>query len=492
MFSRGGNGVDAVIAANAALAVTGAHLCGLGGDLFALVHTGDEVVALNASGWAGARSDPAAMRAEGLGAMPLRHDQRSVTVPGCVDGWLALHERFGSLPLADILAPAIDLATEGFPASPLLVAALERVDERGREHLHELVSQARQPGARVRRPGVARTLAAIAREGRGGFYLGEFGEGLVEMGRDLYDEGDLATPIARWETPLRAEAFGVELHTVGPNSQGYLALGGALLADAWSVPAADDPAGVHLLVEAARLAGFDRPRVLHDRADGDALIAAVRARVDRFDPDRTLALSVPTGPGDTTYLCTAEREGLSVSLIQSNASGFGSWLVEARTGINLHNRGLGFSLVAGHEAELAPGRRPPHTLSPMIATREGALAAVMGTMGGDAQPQILLQLVTRLFAQGQSPAEAIAAPRWTLSGPSTGFDTWDDVTNQTLDLEGHAPATWDGPLNARGHRTRRLAAWDANFGHAQVILIEPDGLAGAADPRARVGAVVGW
>ena len=138
--------------------------------------------------------------------------------------------------------------------------------------------------------------------------------------------------------------------------------------------------------------------------------------------------------GDTTYVCTAgtgpDGTRMAVSLIQSNASGFGCWLVEPTTGINLHNRGIGFNLVPGHPAEFGPGRRPPHTLSPALATRDGRLAAVFGTMGGDAQPQILLQIATRLFHHGQSPTAAVDAARWILHGPDTGFDTW------TLNLEG--------------------------------------------------------
>jgi gamma-glutamyltranspeptidase/glutathione hydrolase len=308
----------------------------------------------------------------------------------------------------------------------------------------------------------------------------------------VFDREDLAPSQADWVTPLSAEMFGVEVHTIGPNSQGYLTLGAGILADGLELP--DDPDDArwpHLLIEAAKLAGFDRPSALHEHAAGDDLVERIRARAGRLDHERASNYSVPSTAGDTTYLCTAEMGGMAVSLIQSNASGFGSWLVEPATGINLHNRGLGFSLVAGHPAELAAGRRPPHTLSPALATRGDELAAVFGTMGGDAQPQILLQLAVRLFRHGCSPAAAINAPRWALSGPETGFDTWDDMTRQVVDLEGHAPAGWESGLTDRGHRTRRLAAFDSAFGHAHAIVPTPDGLGGAADPRARIGAVIG-
>ena len=226
MFERDGNAVDAAIATNAAIAVTGPHLCGMGGDLFALVHTPDGVVALNASGRSGSGTEAAQLRAEGHTTMPFHHDIRTVTVPGCVDGWLALHARFGSLPLAEILAPAIDLAERGFAASPLLAGSVMRLDPGGAGNLHELASQARRIGAVVKRPGVARALRAIVEHGRDGYYGGEFGAGLIELGAGHFTSDDLASSQADWCEPLTDRMFGLEVHTIGPNSQGYLTLGG--------------------------------------------------------------------------------------------------------------------------------------------------------------------------------------------------------------------------------------------------------------------------
>ena len=489
----GGNAVDAAIAANAAIAVTAPHLCGLGGDLFALVHREGEVFALNSTGRAGSGADADGLRAEGHTEMPFRHDIRSVTVPGCVDGWTALHERFGTVALSVLLQPAIDLATDGFPASPLLVGAAARADEGATDNLAHLINQLARPGARVHRPGVARALAAVAEGGRAAFYQGEFGNGLKTLGAGLYSDDDFALSISQWVTPLKVNTFGVDLWTIPPNSQGYLTLGAAELAGRLDLPL--DPNDVrfaHLLIEAATAAGFDRPDVLSDTADGDALLQAIAERFGLIDTERASNRWAPGRDGDTTYLCTIDGKGMGVSLIQSNAAGFGSGLAEPSTGINLHNRGVGFNLRSGHPAEFQPGHRPPHTLCPAMATADGALRAVFGTMGGDAQPQVLLQIVARLFHYGQSPAAAVYAPRWALQGPDTGFDTWTSGESPTVTVEGHAPDDWMSGLAARGHRVAARPAYDSGFGHAHAIVIDHDGFrAGAADPRSMVGTAAG-
>jgi gamma-glutamyltranspeptidase/glutathione hydrolase len=505
MFSKGGNAVDAAIAANAAIAVTAPHLCGMGGDLFAIVHVDDvndpsqpgQTVALNASGHAGSGANPNGLRTEGLDKMPFKNDIRSVTIPGCIDGWMALHDRFGSLPLDVILAPARHLAADGFPASPLLVHSLRVLDMPSRENLAELASQATTTGARVRRPGAALVLTGLAIGGRESFYLGAFGEGLQKLGGEQFSDLDLCLAQADWVTPLTASAFGVDLHTIAPNSQGYLILAAARLAERLDLPDdPDDERWAHLLIEAASAAGFDRPDVLHEDADGATLLDVIDNRLDLIGLESASQRSAPAAVGDTTYLCTsgtgADGKRMGVSLIQSNASGFGSHLVEPNTGINLHNRAMGFNLIPGHPAELGPGRRPPHTLSPALATRSGRLAAVFGTMGGDAQPQILLQIATRLFHHNQSPAVAINAGRWALRGIDTGFDTWTAGTPPKVRLEGHSPANWGDALAARGHEVETAPPWGSEFGHAHAIIVENNRMyAGASDPRCHIGSTAG-
>jgi len=501
-MGRGGNAVDAAVATNAVLAVTTPHLCGMGGDLFALVHGAvGPPAALDSSGRAGSGADPERLRAEGRTAMPQHLDVRTVTVPGCVDGWVALHDRFGRLPMPDVLAPAIGYAEDGFPASPLLAASAARLVEQGNPApaLQALATQARLPGDLVRRPGAAGALRAIAAGGRDAFYCGPFGEGLVALGAGEYTDADLATPLATWVEPLDVEAWGHRLWTMPPASQGYLTLAAAWIADGLALPEdPDDPQWAHLLVEAAIAAGHDRLDVLAEGVDGRALLAPERLSPRRaaIDPGRASGWTAPAGAGDTTYLCAVDGDGMGVSLIQSNASGFGSGLFEPNTGINLHNRGLGFSTVAGPPAEYGPGRRPPHTLSPaLVTTPDGRLAAVLGTQGGDGQPQILLQVLARLLHGGQSPADAIGRPRWVLEGEGRGFDTWSSPS-RSVAVEANAPGAWIEGLAARGHRVTTSAPFGHQFGHANVITVADPAsgrvrLAGAADPRGRISAAVG-
>jgi gamma-glutamyltranspeptidase/glutathione hydrolase len=492
ILAAGGNAVDAVIATNAAMAIVAPHQCGMGGDLFALVHHDGATSAVNASGRAGSGADPDRLRAAGHTEMPFRHGVDAVTVPGCVDGWMALHARFATLPLAQLLAPAIALAEGGFEVSPLLDVAYGGLDGQGHEALTMLAPLG--PGAdRLTRRGAGRALRSIAARGRDGFYGAEFGEGLLALGAGLFSSADLERSQADWVTPLSTTAFGLDLHTIPPNSQGYLALAGLMLAEQVGLPDdPDDPEWAHVLIECATAAGHDRVDALHDGADGGAVLAAACARRDLVDRSRASNRWAPGRDGDTTYMCVVDSAGMGVSLIQSNAAGFGSWLAEPHTGINLHNRGIGFNLIAGHPAEYRPGRRPPHTLSPLLASRGGRLVSVLGTMGGDAQPQILMQLAARLFHHDQPVPAAMAAGRWALTGPVTGFDTWTSGVAPTVEIEGQAPAAWASDLAARGHRVQPVGSYASKFGHAHAIVVDESGTAtGAADPRTVVGACLG-
>ena len=490
LLRSGGNAVDAAVATSAVLAVTTQHMCGMGGDLFALIHQpGDTAPAtLNASGRAGSGADPDRLRADGHTTMPPSGDIRAVPVPGCVDGWLALHGRFGRRPLADVLEPARTYAADGFPASPILAAvgSFAAALPGGSDF-----ASATHPGATVRRPGVARSLEAIVSDGRAGFYSGEFGKGLIDLGNGEYDATDLERVNADWVTPISVDAWDRRIWTVPPNSQGYLTLAGAWIASGLPLPAdADDAAWAHLTVEAARFAAYDRLDVLHEDADGAALVAADRLRPRRgaIDPARAAVLGDSYRPGGTIFLCAVDSDRMGVSLIQSNAAGFGANIAEPSTGIFLQNRGVGFSLQPGHPAEYGAGRRPPHTLSPaLVTTPTGELDMVIGTMGGDTQPQILLQLLARILAGNESIGDAVAAPRWALANAegAGGFDTWSAHGQVRVQLEPGAPDGWSDGLRERGHDVS--AAFGGNYGHAHAIRVAADHLEGASDPRALSG-----
>jgi gamma-glutamyltranspeptidase/glutathione hydrolase len=317
-----------------------------------------------------------------------------------------------------------------------------------------------------------------------------FGEGLLELGGGFYTEDDLVEPNVDWVEPLGVRAWGHDVWTVPPNSQGYLTLAGAWIADGLDLPDdPDDPLWVHLLVESARQAGFDRNEVLHEHADGAALIAPERLAPRRaaIDASAAAALGDSYRGGGTIHLAVVDSNHMGVSLIQSNAAGWGVGLAVPSVRVFLQNRGVGFNLTPGHPAELGPRRRPPHTLAPaLVTTPDGALSHVIGTMGGDAQPQILLQLLARLLHAGQSPGRAIASGRWELIGGETGFDTWSQRGEVSVWVEGHASAPWAPGLRERGHSVRVGDPFD-HVGHAHVIAVQDDVLAGASDPRPRTG-----
>jgi gamma-glutamyltranspeptidase / glutathione hydrolase len=472
ILRAGGSAADAAIAANAVLAVTWPQHCGPGGDLFAIVHVPgeDEPVVLNASGRAGAGADPDRLRAEGETSVPLHGDVRAVTMPGCVDGWVALHERFGRLELGDVLEPARRLAADGFAASPALVRAV--ADEAA-------PLAAPRVGTVVRRPGIAAALAAIGRDGRDGFYAGPFGEALLALGNEFAAQ-DLERPGADWVPALGLRVWGRQGWTVPPNSQGYLTLASAWIAEGLELYEPGDARWAHGLIEAAKAARGDRDALLHERADGRALLAAPRLDAQRagIDPARAAELVRLRGDGGTIGLAAVDPEGMGVALIQSNFDAWGSGLFAE--GIALHNRGAAFSLHEGALSEYGPGRRPPHTLSPLIVCRpDGSLHTVVATMGGQAQPQILLQLLARRLRAGQAPADALAGGRWVLDGDAVA-------------VEAHAPTDWFAGLPARGHRLRPRPSWSDDFGHAQLIAVEDDHLAGAADPRTGSGSASGF
>jgi gamma-glutamyltranspeptidase/glutathione hydrolase len=298
---------------------------------------------------------------------------------------------------------------------------------------------------------------------------------------------------------LSVEAWGRRIWTAPPNSQGYLTLAGTWIASGLAgLPTdPDHDQWAHLLIEASRYAAHDRVEVLYDGADGARLLdhRNLATRRDAIDPAQASTLGGSFDGGGTIALAAVDSQRMGVSLVQSNAAGFGSHLAVPGVRIFLHNRGIGFSLEPGHPGEYAPGRRPAHTLCPTVVTHlDGSLAGVVGTMGGDSQPQILLQLLARWLNAHQDPGDALAAGRWALAAfdDENRFETWQRRGAVRVLVEGHAPAGWVGGLDRRGHHTVASPPWSSLFGYAHLVTVAGDHLAGAADPRSGSGAAIGY
>lgn len=489
VLSRGGSAVDAAIALNAVQGVVAPETCGIGGDLFALVHDDGEVSALNSSGRAGSRVSAEALRADGHTVVPARHPA-GVTVPGCVAGWFALHERFGRLPMSDLLQRATDLAREGFPASTEYAAAAGHLAPFLREHAEgaQILQQGRPPlrGERVVRPNLARTLDAIGRDGPAAFYRGPVAESITAAVGGLVTGEDLEAHTPDWITPLSTDVFGATAWTIPPNSQGYLTLATLRIFESLLDRIdPDDPSWTHLLIESYRVVAQERDDVVADPDTAplapDRLLDPERltALASDVSPDRATARRRPTWkPGGTMYGCVVDGAGMAVSLIESNFHGIGSGLGAGDSGFVLHDRGRGFDLRPGHPNELTAGRRPLHTLSPTMWTEGDRLRAVLGTRGGHQQPQLLAQVAALAFGAGRSPAAAQSHPRWTIA------DLSDIDTRSAVEIEGAAPQAVVDGLLARGHEVRirpnRMGGW----GPVSLIEVGPDGLrTAAADPR---------
>jgi gamma-glutamyltranspeptidase/glutathione hydrolase len=370
-MESGGNAVDAAVAINAALGVVRPTDCGIGGDLFVLVHRpGDSVpTVLNASGRAGAGASTA-LREEGIDVMPYQH-RATVTVPGCVDGWLALLERFGSWPLCRLLQPAIRLAEGGFVVSPEMALNFESISGLvgSQPSAFEFYQGGSAPsaGSLLTRPALAATLRGIAAHGRDGFYAGGVAAAIEQATGGVLTASDLTANRPDWVTAERLDVLGETAWTVPPNSQGYITLATLGIFDQLGAPRSfTDPDFHHLLIEAYRAAAWDRGVHLadpdHMTISGADLLHPLRLAERAFAiTSQSARWPAPSPlPGGTAYLCAVDADGMGVSFMQSNFAGIGSGISAGDTGVWLHNRGAGFSLEPGHPNELVAGkgRRP--------------------------------------------------------------------------------------------------------------------------------------
>ena len=498
VLERGGNAVDAAIATNAVMGLMEPTSNGIGGDLFALVYearTGT-LHGLNASGWAPRALTPEYLRAAGVTELPSRGPY-TVTVPGVVAGWHSMREKFGRLPMSDLLAPAIHYANEGFPVAEITAGlwarSLELLQAEPRASRTFLVD-GRVPaaGSTFRNPDLARSLSRIAERGRDGYYKGATADAIVaalsERGSPMTAQ-DLAEFDVEWVRPISTTYRGWTVSEIPPNGQGIAAL--IMLNLMEPFPMGDfgfhSPRALHTMIEAKKLAYADLLRYVGDQRFGEVPVAAMldkdraRTRAGRIDPARAQCRVEPSQLDrvtdmqghDTIYLSVVDRDGNMVSLIQSNYLGFGSGLVPEGAGFMLHNRGALFTLAPNQPNTLAGRKRPLHTIIPGFMEKDGTRIS-FGIMGGWNQAQAHAQFVADIADFGFTPQEALEAGRFTKAT----FDGCD------VQIEALVPETVRGVLSALGHQLDVVPPRSSEFGYGQATVSRPDGVhAGASDPR---------
>lgn len=492
MLEKGGNAVDAAIATAAALTVVEPTANGLGSDAFAIVWDGSRLHGLNASG----RSPASATidRLGGVRSVP-NLGWQAVTVPGAISAWVALSRKFGALPFAELLAPAIHYAERGYPVSPQCADGWSRAPARYRDFpaWHAtFAANGRTPavGEIVSLPDHAKTLRAIASSSGESFYRGELAKAIVDEssragGWISFD--DLAAHEPIWVDPWSVGYGDAIVHELPPNGQGVAALEAIAIASRFDLGGLDRdcPDLLHVQIEAMKAAFADARARIADPALGleraQELIdpAFVKARAALIDPRQARAWgAAELKSGGTVYLCTADDAGLMVSYIQSNYEGFGSGVVIPGTGIAMQNRGACFALEAEHPNRYGPSKRPYQTIIPGFLTRGGAPLAAFGVMGGFMQPQGHLQVVGRLIDQSFNPQAALDAPR---------FQVMDDGR---VAVEPGFPEDTLAALAERGHRLDPRPSSVA-FGGGQIIWRLDGGAYVAGSDSRRDGQAVG-
>jgi gamma-glutamyltranspeptidase len=492
-FERGGNTVDAALAAATAIAVTAPASCGVGGDLFAAVQRPDgEILCVSSSGRAPMGADPQAVAHEHT-TMPVR-GPIPVTVPGAVAGWRALHGLGAILPWETAFGTAVELATDGMRVSRDVVEILgdpeaSFASDPGLGSIFFADGKPVPEGSTVRQPALAATLAAIAAGGPDALYRGEVGDayirGLNAAGSPITRD-DLAAHRASVLPPIRAAYGDLHVSVVPPNSQGFVLLEILSLVERLGVdPVPHGPeAGMLARVFAAAAADRDRHLADPDRMRVHPSTLLDDGHLAGLADDLRAAHGAHTAgrpDGDTIAIVAADAEGFGVSLIQSLFWGFGSGICDPTTGIVAHNRGACFTLEPGHPNAFAPGMRPAHTLMPVIVHDARGLVAVAGTMGGYAQPQINAQTLFHLIA-GSTPADAVAAPRWIVER---------DVPGPAVTTEASVPADARTSIESSGFDLMPVGDRSSEVGHAQLIRVAPGRFDVGSDPRSDGGAAAG-
>jgi gamma-glutamyltranspeptidase/glutathione hydrolase len=479
ILEQGGSAVDAAVAANAVMGVVAPMMDGIGGDLFAIVYdakTG-KLYGLNASGWAPAALSIDFLKSKGITTMP-QHGIQSVTVPGAVDGWSKLLERFGRKKLSEVLAPAIRYAEEGFPV-PEQAATAWALSEQG-VSADANAAKTFLPGGRAprageifRNPDVARSLQAIASGGRDAFYKGEIAQRIVadsQRNGGTMSAADLAEYSSEWVEPVSTAYHGWTVFELPPNGQGIAALEMLNIMEQFPVAkfGHNSADALHAMIEAKKLAYADLLRYMADprfaRVPVAGLISKDYARqraqlIDMAKANCDVAPGNPPAGSETTYLAAVDRDGNMISLIQSNYDYFGSGLVADGTGFALQNRGGLFSLDSSSPNALAGRKRPLHTIIPAFMTKDDVKIA-FGIMGGFNQSQAHAQFVSNVVDFGLNIQAALESPRFTKA-TFAGCD---------VQMEARIPEAVRAALESRGHQITVRGDFSSNMGGGQAVL----------------------
>ncbi|WP_249979119.1 gamma-glutamyltransferase family protein [Vreelandella olivaria] len=490
VLQQGGNAIDAAIATAAALTVVEPTSNGIGSDAFAIVWVDGKLHGLNASGPAPQAATIEALKALGHDEMP-NHGMLPVTVPGAPAAWAALSERFGKLPFADLLAPAIALAKEGFAVTPVIHQMWEEAyhhysvypDAAFKPWYDTFAPKGRapRPGEVWSSPGHAKSLAAIAATNADAFYQGELADAMDAFSREhggLLRKADLMAYQPEWVDPISVRYKGHDIWEIPPNGSGMIVLQALGMLERLEECGGDPVETLHRRIEATKLAYVDGFKHITERAAmaptteqmlSDAYLKTRAALIGEqaVDPIHGNPLQ-----GGTVYLATADNDGNMVSLIQSNFKGFGSGMVVPETGISLQNRGWSFSLDPQHTNALAPGKRTYHTIIPGFITKDDQAVGPFGVMGGYMQPQGHVQVVTAMLEDHLNPQAALDMPRW----------KW--TKGKTIEVEANFPNHLALALARRGHHIVKVAD-SISFGRGQIILRHPDTgvLEGGTEPR---------
>ncbi|MGB2290468.1 MAG: gamma-glutamyltransferase [Schleiferiaceae bacterium] len=509
ILKQGGNAIDAAIAANAALGLMEPTGCGVGGDLFAIVWDAktQKLYGLNGSGRSPKSMSLDTLKAMGLEKIPA-YGPLPVSVPGAVDGWTSLHDKFGSMPLKKILAPAIGYAEEGFPVTELIgyyLGSIDRFSRMGYPNIKETYydpngGERPKNGDRYRNPALADTYRAIAKKGREGFYEGEVAQTITtfikEQGGFLSLE-DLSSHHSQWVEPVSVNYRGFDVWELPPNGQGIAALQllNILENKDFSEVRWGSEEHLHLFTEAKKRVFEDRAKYYADMDMAEVPVEALLSKeyaAENFNELKPYASTYDAGEisaGETIYLTVADKDGNMISLIQSNYRGMGSGMVPPGLGFMLQDRGELFSLEEGFNNTYEPGKRPFHTIIPAFITKDGAPLMSFGVMGGDFQPQGHAQIVMNMVDYGMNVQEAGDAPRWDHSGGSSPV-TGPSTDKGEIHVESGIPYETVRGLMGRGHK---VGFARGIYGGYQAIYRDPEtGFYHGASESRKDGQAVGY